>query len=90
MAVTGGRIAASIYGTPAGDFKFGSAITGRLYNFPNVGVQLYDLPPSGPNSVTSNGILMNAVVEVLPTGLNQPSKKYYTPSTVTALLAAGT
>lgn len=86
MAVTGGRIPGSIYRINGNDIKFGGAITGRSYNFPNVGTQIYDLPPG----VTANGLTMNAVIEVLPTGLNQQSTKYYTPSTVADILAAGT
>ena len=85
MAVTGGRITASIYRINGNDIKFDGAITGRTRNFPNVGVELYDLPPG----VTANGLTMNAVIEVVPTGLNQQSTKYYSPSTVAALLAAG-
>ena len=85
MAVTGGRITASIYRINDSDINFDTAITGRTENFPNVGVLFYDLPPG----VLGNGLTMNAVIEVLPTGLNQPSKKYYTPATAATILSAG-
>lgn len=85
MAVTGGRITASIYRINGNDVSFAGVKTGRTYNWPNVGVQFYDLPPG----VTANGFTMNAVIEVLPTGLNQPSTKYYTPSTAAQILSGG-
>ena len=32
------------------------------------------------------GVQMNSVLEVLPSGLNQPSNFYYTPATVTQIV----
>jgi hypothetical protein len=86
MAVTGGRITGSFYRVNTNDEKFPGAITGRTRNFPNVGTIMYDLPPD----VKACGITMNAVVEVLPTGLRQNSVQYYTPATVAQLLSSGT
>lgn len=85
MAVTGGRITASIYRINDSDIKFPGTITGRTENFPNVGVLFYDTPPG----TMANGLTMNAIIEVLPTGLTVPSKKYYTPSTAAQILSNG-
>ena len=85
MAVTWGRITASIYAINGTDIKFNTAITGRTNNFPNVGVLMYDAPPN----TLANWITMLAIIEVLPTGLNQPSKKYSTNATVATLLSNG-
>jgi hypothetical protein len=42
-------------------------------------------PVSG---VVACGVTMNSVIEVLPTGLNQPTQKFYTADTVTTLNTA--
>lgn len=86
MALTGGRIAATIYNINGNDLPFGTANNGRLNNFPNVGVLFYATPPG----TLSAGVTMNAVIEVLPTGLRTSSNKYQTDSTVATLLSAGT
>ena len=36
-------------------------------------------------SVTANGATINSVIEVLPTGLNQPKQKFFSSETVSAL-----
>jgi hypothetical protein len=66
--------------TPAGQ----PAYNGVPMSFPNQGVIFYPPQPA----VTANGVAMNAVIEVLPTGLNQPSKKFYTDATVATLNTA--
>lgn len=42
-------------------------------------------PVSG---VTACGVTMKSVIEVLPTGLNQPTQKFYTADTVATLNTA--
>jgi hypothetical protein len=42
-------------------------------------------PVSG---VTACGVTMKSVIEVLPTGLNQPTQKFYTADTVSTLNTA--
>lgn len=85
MALTGGRITASIYSINGNDIVFGSAITGRTNNFGIVGTIFYDLKPG----ITANGITMNTEIEVLPTGLRTSSFKYQTPSTSAQLITNG-
>lgn len=41
-----------------------------------------------PTNTVANGVTMASIIELLPTGLNQPSNKFYTPDTVTALNTA--
>lgn len=85
MALTGGRITASIYNINDSDLVFGSAITGRTNNFGIEGTIFYDLPPGK----TANGITMNTAIEVLPTGLRTSSTKYLSPSTSAQLVSNG-
>lgn len=85
MALTGGRIVASIYAINDNDIVFGSAITGRSNNFGIVGTIFYATKPG----VTANGLTMNAVIEVLPTGLRVNSTKYLTDSTPAQLISNG-
>lgn len=87
MALTGGRITASIYRINDNDLIFGSAVTGRLNNFGIVGTIFYPAPlgtTAGPTSIT-----MNSIIEVLPTGLRTNSTKYYTDATVAQLVSNG-
>jgi hypothetical protein len=58
------------------------ATTGILFSFP---VTVFSVNPS---TVVANGVQMNSVITVAPTGLNQPADKYYTDSTVAGLVAA--
>jgi hypothetical protein len=39
-------------------------------------------------ATTANGVSMNSVIEVLPTGLNQPSVYFFTTSTVAQINTA--
>lgn len=76
---------ASIYRINAQDLNKTTGIPatqGIPMSFPTVGTVFY--PPT-LGSVTANGVTCVSVIEVLPTGLNQPSKKYYTDSTVSTL-----
>lgn len=86
MALTGGRIAASIYGKNGNDFKFSGAIMGRTNNFPNVGVIMYEAPAG----TTAAGVAIATILEVQPTGLNVNPDKYMSSQTITAILAAST
>lgn len=36
-------------------------------------------------TLTANGATLQSVIEVLPTGLNQPAKKFFSSETVSAL-----
>lgn len=87
MAGTG-RIIASIYGYEkalGGSYNF-PGVTGRSNTFPGALTQLYPAPAS----TTINGVTILSVVEVLPTGLNQGSTKYYAAAAVATIEAAST
>lgn len=60
------------------------ATSGIAYGFP---VNTFSAYPC-PALFYANGVLMNSIVEVAPTGLNQLSVSYYTPSTVAQINAA--
>jgi len=82
MALTG-RIVASIYRYNAYDIP--NAAPGRTNSFPSAGCFFYQ----APLGITSNGVTINSIIELLPTGLNVPSTKYYTDSTITQLNSNG-
>lgn len=54
-------------------------------SFANSGINVFELSPT----VTVGGVACNAVIEVLPTGLNVHSKKYATDSTVSTINTNG-
>lgn len=89
MALTGGRVAASIYRINQYDLKnllgTGPAIQGITYNFPANQCNFYPAPAS----TVANGVTMNSIIQELPEGLVVNSKYYYTDSTITQLLANG-
>jgi hypothetical protein len=60
------------------------ATSGIVFGFP---VDTFLAYPC-PSGTTANGVTMNSIVEVLPTGLNQTSVYYYTTSTVAQLNSA--
>lgn len=60
------------------------ATSGISYAFP---VESFLAYPCPANTV-ANGVSMNSIVEVLPTGLNQPSVLFYTTSTVAQINTA--
>ena len=60
------------------------ATSGIAYGFPVEGFLAYPCP----SGTTANGVSMNTIVEVLPTGLNQTSTYYYTTATVAQINTA--
>lgn len=89
MALTGRVIATSIYRLGANDLKnqFGTPATqGVPMNLPAAQCLIY----AAPAGTTANGATMATVIELLPEGLNQTSRKYYTTETAAALQSAGT
>ena len=58
------------------------ATSGVLFSLPTVGLQVQ------PTTVVANGVQMNSLILVYPSGLNQPAEKLYSNSTVAALIAA--
>jgi len=85
---------ASIYRINANDLKtvLGTvavpvsvpAVQGILQSFPSQGVRIY--PVQG--TVTANGITMASIISLLPSGLVQPEKQFYSPSSVSTLVTA--
>lgn len=89
MALTG-RIIASIYRINQYDLKNSSgapASAGKSESLPSAMCLFYPVP--GTTTVTAAGVTMNSIIELLPTGLNQQSTKYYTDSTVAQLQTNG-
>lgn len=57
------------------------AAGGQLNAFSPTSVHIYPTTETGG----INNIQMNAIIELLPSGLNQPSSKYFSAETVSAL-----
>lgn len=90
MAITGGRITASIYalgfnGREPVPFKEPGTIMGRTHNFPNVGCYFYPAPAG----TTAEGITIASVIVLVPTGTNQSGTIYWTDSSVSAIVSGG-
>jgi hypothetical protein len=60
------------------------ATSGIAYGFPVEGFVAYP----APSGTVANGVTMNSIVEVAPTGLNQVPVLFYTTSTVAQINAA--
>ena len=58
------------------------ATSGVLFSLPTVGLQVQ------PTTVVANGVQMNSLILMYPSGLNQPAEKLYTNATVAGLIAA--
>jgi hypothetical protein len=88
MALTG-RIIASIYRIGPNDTKnaAGNPATQGLPNsLPSAQCTIYPVPSPG---ITANGVTMNSVIKLLPTGLTQPATLYYTADTLATLQTNG-
>jgi hypothetical protein len=85
MAGTG-RIIASIY--RHGNWNF-PGVTGRSNTFPGALTHLYPVT----DGLTVNGVTMNTVIQLLPSGLQTPQDEkllYYSAATVAAIESAST
>jgi hypothetical protein len=60
------------------------ATSGISYGFPVEGFVAYPCP----SGTVANGVTMNSIVEVAPTGLNQVPVLFYTTSTVAQINTA--
>jgi hypothetical protein len=58
------------------------ATSGVLFTLPTVNLQVQ------PTTVVANGVQMNSLILMYPSGLNQPAEKLYTNQTVAELIAA--
>lgn len=79
---------ASIYAfePPIGSYTYAPGTQGLLNSFPVVGSRIY--PAEAGTTASSANVVMNSVIELLPTGLNVKGFKFYSPSTVTDLNTA--
>ncbi len=82
MALTG-RVVASIYRSGVNNYATGGM--GRSRSFPSA---LVNIRPADLG-ITADSVTMNAVIELLPTGLRNASKEYWTDSTPAQLITNG-
>lgn len=78
---------ASIYRINEYDLKSAqgiSATQGILHAFPSEMVRFY----TAPAGTVANTVTMASIIALIPQGLNQPEKKFYTPTTVADLVTA--
>ena len=59
-----------------------AATSGVLFSLPTVNLQVQ------PTTVVANGVQMNSLILMYPSGLNQPAEKLYSNATVAGLIAA--
>jgi hypothetical protein len=58
------------------------ATTGVLFSLPTVNLQVQ------PTTVVANGVQMNSLILMYPSGLNQPAEKLYSDASVAGLITA--
>ena len=58
------------------------ATSGVRFSLPTANLQVQ------PSTVTANGVQMNSLILVYPSGLNQPAEKLYSNATVSELVTA--
>lgn len=81
------QFSASIYRINANDLKVLAgvpAVLGVVQSFPSQGVRIY--PVQG--TVTANGVTMASIIALLPSGLVQPEKLFYSDASVSTLVTA--
>jgi hypothetical protein len=59
-----------------------AATSGVLFSLPTADLQVQ------PSTVVANGVQMNSLILIYPSGLNQPAEKLYSNATVDGLIAA--
>lgn len=81
------QVTASIYRINAYDLNTAQGVPasqGILHTFPTQGIRMY--PVHG--TVTANGVTMATIISLLPNGLNQPEKNFYSPTALATLATA--
>ncbi len=81
------QLTASIYRINEYDLKVAAgipAVQGVLNTFPTQGIRMF--PVTG--TVTANNVAMSTVIALLPPGLNQPEKLFYSPTALATLATA--
>jgi hypothetical protein len=59
-----------------------AATSGVLFSLPTANLQVQ------PSTVVANGVQMNSLILIYPSGLNQPAERLYSNATVAGLIAA--
>lgn len=80
-------LSASIYRVGPNDLKSGAgspALQGVTMGFPTDLIQI----EAAKLGTTAWGITMNTVIKLLPQGLNQPAKEYFTPTATATVITA--
>jgi hypothetical protein len=87
-----GHVLATIYGTVQSYDRFngGYQMTGwnsgpAYLSFPSVGTIFIGVSPAETLQTAAGTFTINAIIQVVPSGLNQPAAQYATDSTVGTL-----
>ena len=81
------QLTASIYRIGQNDLKNssgGAQTAGQTFGFPTQGIRIEAIT----GTVAANGVTMATVIKLLPTGLNQLTKDYYTPTATATVITA--
>ena len=84
-------VSVSIYGfgDASGEGRAVSSAYGVTMGFPVQGIRVEPVVGiSGSDAVTFNNVTMNSVIQLLPSGLNQKEKRYYSPTAVATIITA--
>lgn len=84
MALTG-RIIASVYAINGVPYKEVGTVNGRTHSLPSADCVFYPAPAGE----TAEGVTINSIIVLLPTGSRSTGTTYYTDSTVTQLQTNG-
>lgn len=81
------QLSASIYRIDQYDLKNssgGAQTAGKIMGFPTQGIRIESIT----GTVTANNATMLTVIKLLPTGLNQPEKAFYSPTATATVITA--
>lgn len=80
------QFSASIYRIGDYDLKTAQSVPatqGIMHSFNPENVRMY----TAPTGITANGVTMASIIATIPTGLNQPEKKFYSPTALATLVS---
>lgn len=81
------QLSASIYRIGPNDLNSAirtPALMGVTMSFPTEDIRI----EAAKLGTTAHGITMNTVIKLLPKGLNQPEKEFYTPTATATVITA--
>lgn len=84
-------VSVSIYGfgDASGEGRALSSVVGVAMGFPVQGIRVEPVVGiNGSDTLEFHGITMQSVIQLLPSGLNQKEKRYYSPTAVSAVISA--